>query len=134
MSDIFNKIFTNNLRYKVVSLFVAIVLWVTLTGRRDFVISHDISLQILLAPTHFLANDPPETIKVELSGPNSSLKKIRESNEFLSLDLTKLNIGRQIIKVSSDSLQLPLGVKVISLNPSKLNIHIKKAKEQTIGN
>ena len=134
MSSLVKKIVFHNASYKVVSLFVAVVLWVTLIGRRDFQISHDLTLQVLLAPNHYLVNKPPKTIKVKLSGPRANLKKIVQDNEILSLDLTKLRTGRQIITVSSESLALPVGVKVISLEPDKLNIYIKKTKDQIDGN
>ena len=134
MSDLIKSTFLNNASYKVVSLFVAIVLWVTLIGRRDFVITHDLGLQVLLASNHYLVSKPPKNIKVKLSGPRANLKKIVQENEFLSLDLTKLNTGRQVITVTGESLTLPLGVKVISLSPSKLNIYIKENKDQEDGN
>lgn len=117
--------FTKNGSYKVVALFVSLVLWVTILGRKDIVLTHEVDLQIHLAPNQVLRNELPKKVQVRLSGPRMGLKKFAKSEELITLDLAHLQAGRQRVEIPKESLALPLGVKVVSITPAKVRADIR---------
>ncbi|MBX7231549.1 MAG: hypothetical protein K1X29_05635 [Bdellovibrionales bacterium] len=109
----------HNGSYKVVALIVSLVLWLTMQGHRDNVLSKDLEMQILLSPNLAITNPIPQSIKLEVTGPRLALKKISERTEPFTVDLGQARPGKQIVKLTKDSLNLPLGAKVISIQPQE---------------
>ena len=110
---------TENASYKAVALVVALVLWMTMQGRRDTVLAREMEMQILLSPRLAITNPIPKVVKVEVSGPRVSLKRLAERQEPFTVDLGAARPGHQIVKLTKDGLNLPLGAKVLSIQPSE---------------
>ena len=124
----FKKIVLKNGSYKVVALCVSLVLWVTILGRKDIVINQDVTLQAQLAPHQLLRNEIPKKVKIRISGPRMSLKKFIKSGEQITIDMTNLPLGRQRVEISKSTLNLPLGVKILSISPTYVRAYIVQNK------
>tara|TARA_Y100000817_G_C16751744_1_gene497346 strand:+ start:538 stop:960 length:423 start_codon:yes stop_codon:yes gene_type:complete len=124
----FQRLVTDNGSYKVVALFVSLALWVTILGRKDLILNHDMQLQLLTNTNHVIRNKIRETVRVKVSGPRSGLKKFTQSGEVISINLEKVEPGRRTIKIPKDGLNLPLGVKVLSITPSRIQVSIREVK------
>lgn len=109
----------DNGSYKIVALVVALVLWVTMQGRRDKVLSREIEMQVLLPPQMAITNPIPQAVKLEISGPRVALKKFEERNEPYIVDMGSARPGRQLVRLTKDGLSLPLGAKLISIQPQE---------------
>ena len=103
--------------YKAVALVVALVLWMTMQGRRDTVLTREMEMQILLSPGLAITNPIPQVVKVEVSGPRVALKRLSERQEPFTVDLGAAEPGRKVVKLTKDGLNLPLGAKVLSIQP-----------------
>lgn len=114
-----SRTLTENASYKLVALVVATVLWLTMQGRRDTVLSREVELQVLLAPNLAITNPIPQVIKLEVSGPRVALRKLAERVEPVTVDLRRAQPGRRVVALSRDNLSLPLGAKVVSLQPNE---------------
>lgn len=125
----YEKHLAHNLSYKLVSLFVSLVLWVTLLGRTDLVSNHTMELQLLTNPNHVVVNQVPRTIKVKVSGPRAGLKKFTQSEQILTLNLEKLEPGTKHVKIEKGSINVPVGVKIISVLPNRIRVRIRELKE-----
>jgi hypothetical protein len=81
--------------YKLVSLFVTLILWVTILGRRDFMLTKDMDVEFLLPPNAVMQSARGERkISVKVSGPRTALKNI----------------------------EVPFGVKVVSIDPDAIEV------------
>lgn len=105
--------------YKTVALVVALVLWMTMQGRRDTVLTREMEMQVLLSPQLAITNPIPQVVKVEVSGPRVALKRLAERREPFTVDLGQARPGRQLVKLTKDSLNLPLGAKVLAIQPEE---------------
>ncbi len=114
-----SRTLTENASYKLVALVVATVLWLTMQGRRDTVLSREVELQVLLAPNLAITNPIPQVIKLEVSGPRVALRKLAERAEPITVDLRRTQAGRRVVTLNRDNLNLPLGAKVVSLQPNE---------------
>lgn len=120
-----NKILENG-SYKLVALFVTLILWITILGRRDFVLSKDMDIEFLLPRALAVAETNRERhVTVKVSGPRVALKKFAQNPGTITIDL-----GRQAepgpIKavITPRNVEVPFGVKVISVTPDVINVHL----------
>jgi YbbR domain-containing protein len=122
---------TENLSYKVVSLFIAIILWLTILGRRDFSLTKNVDVELMPGPGQAVISQNVETVKVKVAGPRTALKKFMESglSQLVTIDVSRLKSGEAEIEVPAHQIDLPFGVKVISIKPASI-----RAKLGTKGN
>lgn len=117
---------TDNLSYKFVALGVALVLWMSMLGRKDSTLVKEFELQVLLGPRIELESKIPPLVKVEVAGPRVALKKINQMNPLFTIDLTAAKPGRQVVELSRDGLNLPIGAKVLSLEPKEFTVVLRE--------
>jgi hypothetical protein len=121
------EILTDNLSYKLVALFIALILWFTILGRRDFVLSKSFEVELLTGPSQMIVNQSAEFVKVKFSGPRTALKKFLESGavQLITLDVSKQPNGRITVEIPTKKIDVPFGVKVVSVRPDKISAEIQ---------
>lgn len=113
--------------YKLVSLFVTMILWVTILGRRDFILTKDMDIEFLLPPATVIdAKQGERKVSVKVSGPRTALKKFAQSPGSITFDLTKSAIDgkgtRVKTTIETKNIEVPFGVKVVSVDPPTLDV------------
>lgn len=113
--------------YKLVSLFVTLILWVTILGRRDFMLTKDMDVEFLLPPNAVMQSARGERkISVKVSGPRTALKKFAQSPGSITFDLTKSEVDQKNTKVKAviqvKNIEVPFGVKVVSIDPDAIEV------------
>lgn len=116
--------------YKIVALFISLILWLTILGRRDFVFSKNIDLEIQTSSALSVIEQSHSFVRVRVTGPRASLKKFMESNsnQAMLLDISSMGEGKIEIPISEKKLDLPLGVRVVSLKPQKVEATVVQRK------
>ncbi len=116
--------------YKIVALFISLILWLTILGRRDFVFSKNIDIEIQTSSTLSVIEQSHSYVRVRVTGPRASLKKFMESNsnQAMLLDISSMGEGKIEIPISEKKLDLPLGVRVVSLKPQKVEATVVQRK------
>jgi YbbR domain-containing protein len=117
---------TDHLSYKVVSLFIALILWVTILGRRDFSLARSFEVEFLTSPHQTLVFQSVEEVKVKVSGPRTALKRFMETgiSPMISLDISKKPDGEHEIKIPIERIDVPFGVKVTSVRPATIKVKL----------
>ncbi len=110
---------TENLSYKIIALVVTLVLWFSMIGSRDSVLAKDYQLQILLPAKTELAHPVPDFVRVEVVGPRVALKKLGQMNNVYTVDLSNTGTGRKTVRLSPEGVNLPIGTRVISVEPKE---------------
>lgn len=113
--------------YKLVSLFVTLILWVTILGRRDFMLTKDMDVEFLLPPNSVMQTQRGERkVSVKVSGPRTALKKFAQSPGSVTFDLTKSEVLTKNTKVQAviqmKNIEVPFGVKVVAIEPEALDV------------
>lgn len=116
---------TENLNYKLVSLFIAIILWVTILGRRDFVYTKVMNVDARIG-SGLAVHRSSDQVRVRVSGTRSALKKFMEDDrtEVLPVDLRERGAGVYDFEMTPDVIKVPLGVKVLGVRPSIVRFEI----------
>ncbi len=117
---------TENFSYKVVSLFIALILWLTILGRRDFSLSKNIEVELIPGPNQAVVSQSVESVKVKVSGPRTALKKFMDSglSQLVSVDVSKKGTGDVDVEIPIRQIDVPFGVKVISVRPSVVHAKV----------
>ncbi len=97
----FESLFENG-SYKIVALFISLILWLTILGRRDFVFSKNIDLEIQTSANLSVIEQSHSFVRVRVTGPRASLKKFMESNsnQAMLLDISSMGEGKIEIPIS----------------------------------
>lgn len=125
MRKTLREFFTVNLSYKFVSLFIAMILWATILGRRDFVYTKTIDLEFRASPG-FSVVARPEQVRIRVSGNRAALRHFMESSadQNLVIDLTGRPSGVVEFETPVSQIEVPLGVKILSVRPGLIRAEI----------
>lgn len=120
-----------NFSYKMVSLFIALILWLTILGRRDFTLTKSIEVEMIPGNSQAVISQSVDAIKVKVSGPRTALKKFMDSGigQLMSVDISKLGDGDLDVQVPVRQIDVPFGVKIISVKPSVIRVRVVEKKE-----
>lgn len=127
----FSKNVKRNRTNKILALLVTLALWLIILGRKEEVLSRDVSVDVLLSKNYVISDDTPKSVIVTVSGTRMALKNFSQSEEVIVLNLeNKKREGIYKIPISKESaLDLPVGVKLLSIEPEFLNIKLSKNKQ-----
>lgn len=119
---------TDNGAYKLVALFVAIVIWVTLvSSRKDVVLMKELNVDFLArSSVNIELLEDSNTLKLRIAGPRNLLKRFNESTFRISVDVTRFEVGEYNLRVDERLLNLPLGIKMINASPQVLRFKLVK--------
>lgn len=128
------KIFIKNLftvhpRQKWFSLIVALFVWGFVIGQKETVMEKEVSLQYQLkAKVEML--DSVKKVKVKLSGPSISLRKFNDQPSSLLIDISEYPVGGLYsVELAKEGLNVPLGVKVLTITPNRVPIVLRAKPE-----
>lgn len=126
MNSMMKEFFTENLSSKIVSLFIALILWMTILGRRDFVQSKDVDVEIWAAAPYQVIKQSQDRIRVRVSGSKNALKKFMElhQTQAIFVDVTAEGEGVHQVEIPFSKLDAPLGIKILSFKPSVLQVEV----------
>ena len=120
------SIFVENRSYKLVSLIIALILWMTILGRHDFTLSKNIEVEVNVGKGQVLVAQSAESVKVRFSGPHAALKKFTESGltQLISVDVGEKGPGEFDIEIPINKIEVPFGVRVDSIKPSVIRVQV----------
>jgi YbbR domain-containing protein len=126
-------VFLSNFATKLVSFLIALVLWGVVLGSRNVEVTKEVALQVISSPDVVPANDLPEKVGFRLSGPKAFLRAILDRpDEPIKVNLTGTKPGMVTYRFFSDNIRVPIGVKVLSINPTAILIKLESVKTKEI--
>ena len=127
------KVFTENIFLKFISLFTAIVLWVIVSGERDTEWAYLIPLELKNIPKDIIVtNNVPEFLDVRIQGARSFMMEIKPQEMEVEMNMAGLKLGSNIFPVTSKLIRVQRGVKVTRINPSYITVETEKLLRKTV--
>jgi YbbR domain-containing protein len=128
-----SQLFAGNTGAKVVSSIVAVVLWVVVLGSRAVEVSKEIPITVVTPANLVASNDLPEKVHFRLSGPKAFLRAILDRpEEPIRVDLSGAKAGLITYRFFADNIRLPIGVRVLSVNPSSMVVKLESQKTKDV--
>jgi len=114
---------TKNLTYKLVAIFLAVVLWMNAsnqeTGFRQQVV--EVPLEVRNLSSSLVASELPEKVKVRVEGEWSIVERITadQFSAFVRLDSHESGIYNAPVEVT-----VPAGVRLINISPASVSVRL----------
>lgn len=121
----------DNLSYKIVALFIALILWLSILNRRDYIVTKDLDVDFVTSSSLMVAGQSNDRIRVRVSGPQPLLKRYRESSQFIALDISDKGPGFYDVDMNASKVDVPRGIRVIGIRPNTIRVEVVEKKSQT---
>lgn len=117
-----------NTGLRVISILLAIGLWLFVNaGQHASQQSFTVPISYRGLPPHYVIGDPhPDTVNIQISGPQTLLSLIEPNRLSLKLDLRQVRVGQSSFKIGPDSFNIPRQTTVTSISPSQIVLDIDK--------
>lgn len=133
MNEKVSELFSHNSGTKLISIGVALVLWFVVLGSRSVEVTKEIPLEVITPTDLVSSNEIPEKIAFRLSGPKAFLRAILDRrDEPIRVNLSGAKPGLVTYRFFSDNIRLPIGVKVLSINPASILIKLEYQKRRDV--
>ena len=128
------RIFIEDWSPKLLSLAIAIVLWLLVTGQNQPVTAHvNVQLNFIRPPSLEISNDPPRTVDVMLTGSRNKLDDLTSLDLVATVDISDQRAGEKILRLADKAqIILPQGIKVDAFQPSAIPIRLEEIIERQI--
>jgi YbbR domain-containing protein len=128
----FRNLLLRNLQLKVVSLALAILLWIALNSEPKSEIGLKVPLEFRNSPKGVEVLGETNTVDVRLSASSSIVKRIDASEVTASIDLSDWAAGERTYSLSENNLSVPFGVAVAKITPNKIRLRFEQAGRKIV--
>lgn len=136
LKHIVRKIFFEDWLTKLVALAVTLALWLGVTGLSTPTTTRltGIPLSLRFSSDTEITNSPISEIDLIISGDNRKIAQINKNDLVASVDLTSVLPGERVVQLSPENvqLQLPLGVRLDEITPSRMVVRLEAVEEKTL--
>ena len=127
------KMIFENWPVKILSLFIAVVIWVFITGEQVAEVGFSIPLELKNIPKGLMVvNSIPGVIDVRLSGPRTILSGIRPGELNLTLDLQNARPGMTSFGRLENRIHVSSALKVSRVSPASLDVRLEEVEEKLV--
>lgn len=128
------RIFLEDWNLKLLSLAIALVLWLLVTGQNQPVTAHvNVQLNFIRPQALEISNDPPRTVDVTLTGSRSKLDDLTSLDLVATVDISDQRAGERILRLADKAqITLPQGIKVDGFQPSAVPIRLEEIVERQV--
>lgn len=128
------RIFLEDWSLKLLSLAIAIVLWLLVTGQNEPVTAHvNVQLNFIRPQSLEISNDPPRAVDVMLTGSRNKLDDLTSLDLVATVDISDQRAGERVLRLADKAqISLPQGIKVDGYQPSAIPIHLEPVVERQV--
>ena len=126
--------FSESLALKVVSVIIALILWLTILGFKPEEVKRNWKLELLLPPGVVVTSKVPAYVQFTLSGPRVLLNNVDRKAHPIRPDLRHTRDSTVVLNVNEDLIadDLPKGVKVLSYYPPTILLRLEEVVETPV--
>ena len=134
VEKLLRKLFIEDWSLKLLSLAIALVLWLLVTGQNQPVSAHlSVQLNFIRPPSLEISNDPPRTVDVMLTGSRNKLDDLTSLDLVATVDISDQRAGERVLRLADKAqLSLPQGVKVDGFQPSAVPVRLETIVQRQV--
>src|SRR5215213_766016 len=135
VEKLLRRIFLEDWSLKLLSLAIAVVLWLLVTGQNEPVTAHvNVQLNFIRPQSLEISNDPPRTVDVMLTGSRNKLDDLTSLDLVATVDISDQRAGERVLRLADKAqIILPQGIKVDGFQPSAIPIRLEEIVERQVG-
>ena len=126
------NLFVRNWELKLLSLFLAFILWLSLIPEEKTFSEKTLTipLETLNIPADMeLVEKPVSTVDVTLRAPNRMINEISAANVFAKLNLSTASVFQQEYPFNETMISIPPGATVVRISPTKVRLKLERTQE-----
>jgi YbbR domain-containing protein len=128
----FKNLLLRNLQLKIVSLTLAVLLWIALNGEPKSEIGLKVPLEFRNSPKDMEVLGETNTVDIRLSASSSLVKRLDASEVTVSVDLSDWTPGERTYSLTESNLSLPFGVAATKITPNKIRLRFERTDHRTV--
>jgi YbbR domain-containing protein len=128
----FKNLLLRNLQLKVVSLTLAVLLWVAINGEPKSEVGLKVPLEFRNSPKGVEVLGETNTVDIRLSASSSMVKRIDASEVTASIDLSEWTPGERTYSLGESNLTVPFGVTITKITPNKIRLRFEPTEHKTV--
>ncbi len=119
---------THNLVWKLLSLLVAILLWLALVGDPELTTTLSVPLEFRNLPRELeISSEVPERLRLEVRGPSGKLSAAMTAGTAAIIDLKPVDqAGERTFSIQPANVSLPTGVALYRAIPSQVRLTLER--------
>jgi len=123
----------NHIGLKVLSIGLAALLWMVVSGERIVERSMRIPLEFTNLPTQLeIVGDTINLVDVRLRGSSGALSRVSTGELVAMLDLRGARPGRRLFHLTGPDVRTPFGVEVVSVTPSSVSMNFEPSASKVV--
>src|SRR5215216_3221158 len=134
VEKLLRRILLEDWSLKLLSLAVAIVLWLVVTGQNEPVTAHvNVQLNFIRPQALEISNDPPRAVDVMLTGSRNKLDDLTALDLVATVDISDQRAGERVLRLADRAqISLPQGIKVDGFQPSAVPIRLEEIVDRQV--
>jgi YbbR domain-containing protein len=134
IEKLLRRIFIEDWSLKLLSLAIAIALWLLVTGQNQPVTAHlNVQLNFIRPQSLEISNDPPRTVDVMLTGSRNKLDDLTSLDLVATVDISDQHTGEHVLRLADRAqITLPQGIKVDGYQPSAIPIRLEEMVDRQV--
>jgi YbbR domain-containing protein len=125
------QFFTRNVGWKLLSLALAIALWISIAREPEVATSVSVPVEFKNPPNNLdVEGNLPDRVRVEMRGPSGRLTRDDLSSVAVVLDLSDAEPGERTYSIRGRDLNLPSGVAFDKAAPSQITLRFAQLIEK----
>ncbi len=122
-----------NLWLKLLSLGLALLLWMVVSGEATVERGLRVPLELTQVPAGVeLLGDVPATVDVRVRGGSGALSRIGTGDVVAVLDLHTAQSGRRLFPLTPDQVRAPFGVEIVQVLPSAVTMAFERSASREL--
>jgi YbbR domain-containing protein len=121
---------------KLLALGITLGLWYAVTTQRApaQMRLRGVQLDFILPEGVDVGNEPVDEVDVTLEGSQGKLAELNARNLVALADVTELRTGDRVLRLTDKNvtMDLPEGVRIVSINPRSLTLHLEPLVEREV--
>jgi YbbR domain-containing protein len=133
MKLITGNIITGNLGWKLLSLVIAVTLWIAIAREPEMATAVAIPIEFKNMPDDLdIVSNTPDRVRLEIRGPSGRLGRDDLANLAVVLDLTGARPGERTFNIRPATINLPSDVSFYRALPSQITLRFDKLMMKTV--
>jgi len=128
----FRNLLLRNLPLKVVSLTLAVLLWIALNNEPRSEVGLRVPLEFRNSPKGVEVLGDTNTVDIRLSATSSIVKRIDASGVTASIDLSEWTPGERTFSLGASNLTVPFGIAVTKITPNKVRLRFEPTEHKLV--
>jgi len=123
----------NNLGLKIVSLLIAVGLWLAISTEPPSETALNVAIVFRNMPDELeISSEQVPSAQIRVRGPERAVARLQTSDVRAEIDLTGVKVGERTFDLTANQVSLPHGLRPVQIVPSQIHLVFDKRVRKTV--